>query len=628
MSNTIYLKPNQYLDSTIGSLPAGIIDKRATGIGATQCEIKDTSRSSIIVCPTRALAATKVKKHRAELNIFYKGSAYQDVDILNPEDIRQRMSRNDPIKIMVVADSLQYLLDDIGRSRAYEYFEITFDEIDSFQLDSDYRPALFKSYLEYFNFDQTKRRMISATVQEFSDPELAKEDITVIESLDNHIDGIIAIKSFSAVQPVVAQIIKSIIEDDPEKKILIAYNSIKDIKAVIDILGTEYDGKIGVLCGFKSEYKVAGLLANIDNGILSHQINFATSAYFVGYDIEEVISVIVATDVRNRQTLISTPRVRQIFGRARNGCHDRVFIFNTKPTLYRDWQYTKAFIELQVSNANRLIHLSNSELIKQTPEISRKEFFEDAVKSAFLYGHKLLFDNGRLFVNYLIVDQLLINQKSTNELYCNYKTTVNTLFRHYNIEVYGYNLSDEQIQISSVTPSDVESSISPKDILIKLIKSGGDYSISQDLPRTLSPKAKRSTKEIINLINDCEWITSVGVISYIDDNFSKENYSRDISKLRDILSVYAKPKDGELWNALYNQFDFGAKYTSREIRIGIQRAFGGLSDRSLMPHGNTDTVYKQWLNRVFLTIRAGQNSSGHNLIKIVGERWDQLTNIG
>jgi len=69
---TIHLNKGEYLSSKIASLPAGKIDKRYPGIGATTLEIENPSRNSIIVFPTKALAATKAKAN----HIHYFGSAY------------------------------------------------------------------------------------------------------------------------------------------------------------------------------------------------------------------------------------------------------------------------------------------------------------------------------------------------------------------------------------------------------------------------------------------------------------------------------------------------------------------------------------------------------------------------
>lgn len=64
------------LSNFIQKLPHGIIDKKATGIGATTLEIK-SQRHSIIVLPTKKLAYSKFKWAENELGkgkVLYIGS--------------------------------------------------------------------------------------------------------------------------------------------------------------------------------------------------------------------------------------------------------------------------------------------------------------------------------------------------------------------------------------------------------------------------------------------------------------------------------------------------------------------------------------------------------------------------
>ncbi len=68
--NELIIDNSKKLGEVIDRLPSGIIDERATGIGATTCEIT-SPRNSIIVVPTRALAYSKALSHP---DSFYVGS--------------------------------------------------------------------------------------------------------------------------------------------------------------------------------------------------------------------------------------------------------------------------------------------------------------------------------------------------------------------------------------------------------------------------------------------------------------------------------------------------------------------------------------------------------------------------
>ena len=81
VKNVIEIKPDQYLGDVLTSLPSGRVFKRYTGIGATTVEIKDQSRNSIIICPTRALAAGKAISEK----IMYVGDS-ESRDAFSPTE--------------------------------------------------------------------------------------------------------------------------------------------------------------------------------------------------------------------------------------------------------------------------------------------------------------------------------------------------------------------------------------------------------------------------------------------------------------------------------------------------------------------------------------------------------------
>lgn len=79
-------------------------------------------------------------------------------------------------KIIVVADSFYKVIDGIGDMFYNNYF-LMVDEIDSFQSDSSYRPKLESVIDYYFNFKNYNRCLVSATLNDFTNPEIAAEPI-------------------------------------------------------------------------------------------------------------------------------------------------------------------------------------------------------------------------------------------------------------------------------------------------------------------------------------------------------------------------------------------------------------------------------------------------------------------
>ena len=55
------------------------------------------------------------------------------------------------------------------------------DEIDSYQYDSSFRPILEDVIDYYFKFNKNLRCLVSATVGEFSNPDIAKEPVINVE---------------------------------------------------------------------------------------------------------------------------------------------------------------------------------------------------------------------------------------------------------------------------------------------------------------------------------------------------------------------------------------------------------------------------------------------------------------
>jgi len=175
IKKTISIKEGDYLSSKINSLPCGKIHKIATGIGATTLEIRDKTRNSLIVCPTRALAGSKAIAEK----IFYIGSKYGSLKPTSIDRIKKNIKNKKLTKVAVVSDSLVPLLNDLGKE-AYKDFFIMFDEIDAYQSEISYRPRLEEAFEEYFKFPKDRRCMVSATLQEFSDDRLVGEPQTEI----------------------------------------------------------------------------------------------------------------------------------------------------------------------------------------------------------------------------------------------------------------------------------------------------------------------------------------------------------------------------------------------------------------------------------------------------------------
>jgi len=311
------IEDNHYLGNFIDRMPYGIINKKATGIGATTLEI-ERPRNSIIVVPTKSLAYTKFLKYR---NAKYVGSPIGEITSnINLEDIQEYNNNNEVNykKILVVADSLPKVIDALGTSVFNDYF-IMIDEIDVVQSDSGYRPNLENAMDYYFMFPKNNRCVVSATIRDFSHPELENETIVTIvkkNPLQRNIK--LYYSENENINGLLKEQIENIATNYPNQKILIAYNSIRGIMAVIGSLSLELQSECGILCSAASEEQAKPYFQELQNSTLICKITFITSAYFVGIDIDDRFHLITVCNSQVTPQSLTLNKITQIHGRCRN----------------------------------------------------------------------------------------------------------------------------------------------------------------------------------------------------------------------------------------------------------------------------------------------------------------------
>lgn len=381
--NYIILKDNTKLGQVLNRLPHGIIDKGITGIGATTLEIMDSTRSSIVVVPTKALAYNKYKEtnnRKEDEYCFYIGSGIGDVKH-SPRiaDIQTYiLNRGEQVcKFITVADSLSTLikaLTDLSINWSSEYFLLV-DEIDTMQEDSAYRPKLESVMDWYFKFPIQNRAVVSATLNNFSNPKMLKEHKTVIQ-WEHNPQRDINLYYTDYVDDVAKNTINMLLHNT-EDKILIAYNSIDGIANIIEQLPQVYKGDIGILCSERSNDKVKMYLddnINIisETGHLNKRIVFMTCAYFAGIDIMDRCHLITVSTRLQPFTYLSANRMAQIAGRCRQGNLSETIIYDiAKPTAeateedcaeYQSTLLRKAKLFVEALNGMKRLVKENTEL--------------------------------------------------------------------------------------------------------------------------------------------------------------------------------------------------------------------------------------------------------------------------
>lgn len=443
---TILLNPNEKLFDVITQLPYGLIDKQATGIGATYSEMH-SKRNSIIVVPTRALGENKCGNNP---NFLYVGTQRLSRSVTTDIEIKNYLN-NSAIefkKIVVVADSLKKLIDnilDLNIDVYREYF-LMVDEIDTIQADAHYRPQLSNVIDYYYRFKLQRRALVSATVKDFSYPKLKREPLTTIKKKEP-IKRNITLLHTNNINELLIEKIQNITLRNSENKILIAYNSLTDIQAVITKLPIDIRNRCGILCSetnyrddrIEPQYRAEITLRDE----LSHEIVFMTCAYFAGLDIRDTYHLITVSSTQYSYTILPINKMIQIHGRCRvnEGIISDSIIYSTlKEAFYSIDNYR----DILILKAERIVnYLKASEDLQQGFN-DLKDIFDriepliiDEANEAVFKGKPISLTrkniDKELVINYFNIDVLYEQMLSYSKLYSNKNSLYNTLKESHNI---------------------------------------------------------------------------------------------------------------------------------------------------------------------------------------------------
>lgn len=611
------LEWGHFLSEIWGELPAGLINKNATGAGATHLEL-ECNRSSIIVFPTRALAASKAKKHGS----FYVGSDYFGITETALEDIKEAMINGKRIKVSVVMDSLPRLLEVLGK-QVYEYFHLTIDEADCLQSEVDYRPAMEKGLDMYWKFASQNRTMVSATLQTFSDPALKEEPVTEIEWLGKPLDEIYLFHEYGDILSGVITKIRELRKHFPDNKILIAYNSVSKITKVAEFFKDELKGEIGLLCSEKAMEEIADeFKGNVKGGVLSHSVMLMTSAYFYGLDIDERLSMMVVADVKAHHTLLSKEKIQQVFGRARPGCSVKILLFKTIHA-------TKDPIDLVNWNVPALSeHLLELIMnVNQTPDLIFSKGYKEQIINSVINGGRIAKANliritgNEFHIRHLVVDHLLQIQDSIKELYNDPWTAMDTLAWDYFVELHksehdldGKDLKGLESIIQKAKTADKVSAIAYANLM------QDDFTLNLDPPKNIFDQTMynlgilvRSTPRLKN--------------SFFLNKAMEIANKLDTKRLNSLLrkaQVYSGYPDSKLWKQFGVHFEFGESYNADQIFncLGIIR--DTTQHPSLSGDEFTKTTAVQWFKNVFLTSIDKRTYPGRNSYRLKSDRSKDL----
>ncbi len=341
---TVYtLVPGTKLSEVMDELPHGIINKNYTGIGGTTLEL-DCNRNSIVVEPLKETAWTKAQKPSLDnkYKIFYFGSksfvqtrVSRKISTLSTKELKfEELSKNlneyiqdclkqeKPIKICTVTDQLQtlYNLLETAHPELYSTFHLLLDEVDYMQEASSFRKVMHDCMDIFKEHSPLQRSLLSATIKKFHDPIIAEEPVTTIKYQDHKKTKLDVYESTLTEEAILELVTKRLV-DSPNEKIVVALNQLKSCIRVAQQLVKQNaieQSEIAILCSQSRVSEVQEYKHEISSiGILPCTLTFLTSAYFVGYDIDERYHNIVACDGNSPSLAIHPSTVYQVSGRCR-----------------------------------------------------------------------------------------------------------------------------------------------------------------------------------------------------------------------------------------------------------------------------------------------------------------------
>ena len=568
---TIYGVLSQYLDK----MPHGIIDKQIAGVGATTLEIK-SKRNSIIVVPTKVLAYNKWIKHKAD-TLYVGGRINQDKGTTSNKEIQDYIKdSNIPYKkFLVVADSLYRLLRNIGKVNFKDYF-LMIDEVDMLQSESNYRPKLESLIDYYFQFPAANRCLVTATLREFTHPLLQQETKFRITWEDT---GKRNIKVYCTdnLDALTAQQIQDLPDSE---KIVIAFNSIQHCRNIIGLLPVNLQNTCAILCSDSSIQEAGAYYAELTTkNELPKRINFITSCYFAGVDIDDCYHLITVSNANQNYQMLSLNKITQIHGRCRikNGILSDTIIYNQIDcwkkkgcSNYKDILFKQANAILQLQKTASELSDSDQDL-NDLFEIVKTAIRDKGVVSlSNIEPVRLTRTNsaGTEAIAYMNIDYLIEREELRNTIYDKIEHFVEALkkqghhvyFKQINIPV-----TDNQRLITE--SAEKESNQVIDDQLSELIKELRTITQTRylSLPEKREFQRQKGCSRFINRFYDLQeyadadtLIEQLWKIRHMD--------ARAYKNLRNAVIFWAMDNNHPFKKELLNSFKIGKKYTASEIQ--------------------------------------------------------------
>jgi hypothetical protein len=585
------LENGSWLGESFNYLPSGIIDKRETGIGATTLEIK-CNRDSIIIEP---LKSTVKQKTEGKDDVF----PYLVENLSVSEDLSNYLQRHQhkPKKIMLVIDNLERLINDLGDD-ILEYF-LLFDEIDFMQGSSSYRQRMELGLdigKSHGNF-----ALVSATVIEFSDPELKNIPRTsfTYESIDkipvriNHYSKVsqgVQAKKNNLLNELNSYIIYNL-QQNQQDKLLIALNSVSSIEKISNSLvnkGYITQDEITLLIS-DNKYSNRALKEKfsnkeIQNKKLPTRLNFITSAYFNGYDLDDTYRLAIFTAPPFGNLMLTMNEIRQIYGRNRikNGITE--FIIFSHDCLIEDIDDNE-FLDFTVNDwlefAHVQVDMSNcidkhfkkkyeSGVKQKATQLFYSKFTEDLGKNKYVLSRRKGNINREKFSHSILNKDFTAKQNTIAYYQIDYLH-----YRYHNLKsIYINNsvleINNELVYIENITG--IVETLEKNNFEIIYDNGQKEWQIEKIEKITISQK-----EEIAGIIDffrtrkdfDLKMLDRKQLLVYDIINLARKQYSEK-STIKQILELHSFDKLNRLKEFLVLKSDMNSNILIRQIKYHIK----------------------------------------------------------
>lgn len=575
-------------------LPEGKIEKETTGIGATTAEIT-SPRDSIIVFPSRSIAFNKALKHKVD-KVLYVGSIPGSKLLSTKEgEILKYHQAEDPKykKILVVADSLPKVFNAIGDDdEVYSKYFIMLDEIDKFQNESTFRSKL-EVCIDYYTDKRCKGCVISATLEPFSKYLLRQQKKYIISQQDKRKKPVGICFFNPKEKDGISKFLREFIERHPHDKIVIAHKSVKRSLSFIEMFSRSDKKSTAILCGEQSRELVGKYFGELENmRCLPKRINFITSAYFAGVDIDEPFHLIIISDHSTNFSLLTASEMVQIYGRCRKELLSTQVLLPDK--IYRVKPIQRRFLvdlaEAVAKSANKFEKVL-SPLDRQLDAKAYENFRELILKLThngiqLVRRHK----EGKVVVSSFTIDNYVNRTNHLMKMYRSKEDLLKTLG-----EYFDFNQND----VDNLSHHK-ELTIAMRDDAIKALKE-----TYPEYPENLNTVER----EIVHRIKAVEGIIREPKELFIFLHATKKLEGDAFRSAVLDVEIQALSEECVIPKRMREEFQVGEFYTNQEIRVKIKKilveSIGATFD---VPKSIPGKKAKRYLDLIFTTQRTKQNS--------------------